>query len=106
MLPPTARENSAAVPIERAAIAIHVAVLAAQFSAFVTRGGIISAVEVATQLAAIVCNFSLVMADIAPQTSVTIPGQRGRNTHSHQQENPSNRAFHLISSDRNSRSLD
>ena len=83
MLHPTERENSAPVPIECAAIAIHVAVLATQFPSLMARGTIISVIEIAAQLSPIVCNFGLVVPDIAAQASVTIPGQRGRHTHSY-----------------------
>src|SRR5271169_2494236 len=64
-------------PVQLAPIAIHVAVLPAQLSA-------------------IMCDFGLVVPDIAVQTSVTVPGQRRRHTHSHQQEYPSYCAFHIV----------
>ena len=70
------------VPVKVAAIAIYVAVLTAQFTAFVARGRVVAAVEVAPKLAAIVSDLGLVVTDIAVQTSVTIPGQRGRYAHS------------------------
>jgi hypothetical protein len=89
-------ENLAAIPVEIAPIPIDVAVFAAQFFAFVASGGVIPAVEIATQLATIMCDLSLVVTDIAVQASVTIPGERRRHTHSQQQENPSNCAFHIF----------
>jgi hypothetical protein len=87
---------SATIPVEFAAIAIHVAVLVTKFPALVVRGGIVPVVEVAAQIAAIVCDPRVVMADIASQAPIPIPSQRRRHTHSHQQENSSNRAFHIF----------
>jgi hypothetical protein len=83
-------------PAQFAAIAIYVAVLAPQFPALVARGFIISAPQVAPQLVAIVSDFGFIVPDVAAQTSVTIPGKRRRHTHTNQQENSSNRSFHIF----------
>jgi hypothetical protein len=47
------RQPSAAIPIEVSSIAIHVAILTAQFPVLMAGGGIVTAVEIAAQLAAI-----------------------------------------------------
>jgi hypothetical protein len=84
------------IPIELAAIAIHVAIFMAQFSPLVSCGGVVSVVEIAAQVAAIVSDPILVVTDIAVQAAVTIPSQRRGYSHSNHQENPSNRAFHSV----------
>jgi hypothetical protein len=81
-------------PAQFAAVAVYVAVFAAEFAALVTRGGIVSAVEIASQLAAVVGDLSLVVTDVAACAAVAIPGKGGGHTQSHQQENSSYRAFH------------
>jgi hypothetical protein len=65
---------SAAVPVQFAAITIDVAILMTQFTALMARGGIVSVVQIASQLAAIVFDLRLVVADVAVQASVTVPG--------------------------------
>src|ERR1039457_4731994 len=84
-------------PAQLTAITIHIAVLAAQFPSLVACCGVVAVVEIAVLFAPVVGDSRLVMTDIASQTPVTIPGQRRCNTHSHQQKNPSNRAFHGFS---------
>jgi hypothetical protein len=100
---PDGKLNLVTVPVEVAAILIYVAILATKFAALVACRSIVSVVQIAAQLATIVSDLGLVVTDIAVQTSVAIPGQRGRHAHSDEQENSSNRAFHKFSSDRNSR---
>src|ERR1700687_4361075 len=60
-------------------------------------GGIVATVEIAAQLAAVMCDPGLVVPDVAVQTSVPVPGKGWRHTHSYQQKNSSNRAFHTLS---------
>jgi hypothetical protein len=59
-------------------------------------GSIVAVVQVAAQLVAIVCDPDLIVPNIAMQTAVAIPGKGWRHTHSCQQENSSNRAFHIF----------
>ena len=64
----------AAVPVQFAAIAIDVAIFTTQFAALMASGGIVSVIHIASQLAAIMVDFRLVVADVAVQAAVTVPG--------------------------------
>jgi hypothetical protein len=75
-------------------VAVDVAVFAAEFAAFVTRGGIVSVVEIAAQLAAVVSDPGLVVTYVAAHATVTIPGKGWGHTQSDHQKNSSYRAFH------------
>ena len=83
VLPPPCglASDSAAIPVELAAIAIDVSIFAAEFAPFVTGGGVIAASEIVAQFAAVMCNPSLVVTDVAVQAPVPIPRQRGRHAH-------------------------
>jgi hypothetical protein len=87
---------SPSAPAQLAPIAIHVAVLAAEFPALMTGGAIVSAPQVAPQLAAIMSDFRFIVPDVAAHPAVTIPGKRRRHTHAYQQKNSNNRAFHIF----------
>jgi hypothetical protein len=54
----------AAIPVQFATIAIHVAVFAAELAAFMACSAVIPTIDVATQLAAIMRNPGLVVPDI------------------------------------------
>lgn len=75
---------SASMPIEFAAIAIDVAAL---FRAFAARGGVVvvvvSAVEIAAKLVAILRDPGLVVPYVAVHVTVAVIGKRRRHTHSH-----------------------
>jgi hypothetical protein len=86
----------ALAPAQFAAVAIYVAILAAQVPALVARRSIISIVQVTAQLAAVVCDPRVVVSNVAAQAAVTIPSQRRGHAHSYQQETCSNRVFHIF----------
>ena len=62
-------------PIHFAAIAIQVAVLAAQFAALVTRSGVVATVQIVTQVLPIVGNLGSIMTHIPAKPIVSIPGE-------------------------------
>jgi hypothetical protein len=82
-------------PVQVAAILAQVAIFAVQFAALVARRGVVSPPEIAAQLVAITGYFGFVVTNVAPQAAVAC--QRRGDTHSHQQEHSSYRAFHIIS---------
>jgi hypothetical protein len=85
------------IPIQIAAIAIYVSVLAAQFPAFMLCRCIVSAVEIAPQLPAIVRDFGFIVPDVAP-IAPSVLGKHRSSTQSNQQEYPSNCLFHISTS--------
>ena len=58
------------------AVAGEIAVLAAQFAAFVARGGVIAVAEIPAQLTSIVSDLPPVVPHTAPQCPVAVRGQR------------------------------
>src|SRR5215469_8135067 len=82
-----------AVAVEFAAIAIHVAVFAPEFAALVAGRGVVAAGEIAAEVAAIMGGLCFVAADIA---TAAVPGKSRRHAYSHQQQNSSNCAFHIL----------
>src|SRR5579864_7428731 len=76
------RVNLAAIPVELAAVAVNVAILAPEFPALMARGSIVAVVEIAPQFAPIMINPRIVVADVAPDTVVAVPCKSGRHAHS------------------------
>ena len=81
-------KSSAAIPIEIAALAIHVAVVAPLFEAFTARASVVVAVVVATKLVAILRDPGLIVTNILPlphiavHATVAIESKRRRHSHS------------------------
>ena len=69
-----------AVAVELAAIAIHVAVFAAEFTALVAGRRVVAVVEIAAEFATIMGDLGFVVADIATDA---VPGKRRRHAYSH-----------------------
>ena len=67
-----------AVPVEFAAIAINVAVFATEFAALVAGRGVVAAVEIAAEFAAIMGDLGFVVTDIA---TVAVPGKSRRHAY-------------------------
>jgi hypothetical protein len=57
-------------------VAGDVAVLAAQFTAFVARGCVITAAQIATQFTVIMSDLRAIMANVPVQGPIAIVGQR------------------------------
>jgi len=87
--------SSPLAPIRFAAIAIQVAVLAAQFPALVARGRVVSVIQIATQFLAIVGNLGPIVVHLPAKTIVSIPCESRHGTQSSQQQDSSNCAFHF-----------
>src|SRR5215469_1195580 len=71
------REESAAIPVKFAAILVEVPVFAAQFPALTARGRVVAVVHIPAQFTTVMSDLGLIVANVAPQTMVTVPGQRG-----------------------------
>src|SRR5579885_501365 len=84
----------AAVPVELPAIAIHIAILTAKFAAFMPCGGVIAISKVTTQFAAIVPNLVFVVPNVTACSAIVC--ERRSHSHSHQQQDASNYAFHIV----------
>ena len=71
------REESAAIPVELAAILIEVSVFAAQFPALAARGRVVAVVHITAQFTMVMSDPGLIVTNVAAQAMVTVPGQRG-----------------------------
>jgi hypothetical protein len=84
-----------AVPIQIPSIAIHIPVLAAQFSTFMPRRTVVPIVQIAVKLASVMDDLCFIVPDIPP-VAPSIVGKHGSRAHSDQQQNSSQCAFHTF----------
>ena len=73
---------------------MQVAILVTKFAALMSSSAVVTMPQIAVQFTAIMCNFGLVVTDVAMQAAIR--RERGCDSHSYQQQNPSYRAFHVL----------
>jgi hypothetical protein len=81
---PTFPSGLVAIAIKRGAIMAEVALPAADFSLFMTRGTVVAITQIAAKFMTIMNDLRVVLADIAPQSVVSIPRESRRHSHSDQ----------------------